>query len=112
MENAIKQGIMTQPEKVEYIMNKGCEYFGFKRDILNESVGTRDNIHKMKRYIALAIINKTEITMGEIASLLGYFSKDNVSVAIKKIKEELSDEFYGINKTKEIYNEFISYLNL
>ena len=104
--------VMTQPEKIEYIINRGCEYFGLKRDFLTESPGTRNNIHRIKRYIALAIVNETETTMQDIALLLGFYDKNGVSISLKKINEELSDEFYGINKTKVVYNELLSYLNL
>ena len=104
--------VMTQPERVEYIIDKGCEYFGLSRDALLNACGTRNNKHRIKRYIALAIYTKTETPMEIIGLMLGFARTEGVSNALKKIKEELSDEFYGENRTKEVYKELLSYLNL
>ena len=102
---------MTQPEKIDYIINKGCEYFGLTPDDLLRKTGTRSNVHRMKRYIALIILDHTETTMAGVATTLGFWNKDSVSSAIKKIRDELSDEFYGMNKTKIVYNELLKYLD-
>jgi len=104
--------VMTHSERVDYIINKGCEYFGMEKSELISACGTRNNKHRVKRYIALALYTKTETTMGTIGFMLGFGSNLGVSGALKKIKEELSDDFYGENRTKEVYNELLSYLNL
>ena len=101
---------MTKPEKIKYIIRKSAEYFGITTDELVHVIGTKNNIHRMKRYVALIILNQTETSMAELASILNYSYGCNVSVALKKIREELSDEFYGVNKTKVVYNELLEYL--
>ena len=32
MDDANNKRVMTQPQKVEYILNKGCEFLGLTRD--------------------------------------------------------------------------------
>lgn len=103
---------MTQPEKIEHIINKGCEFFGLTREeLLEKNLGTRGNIHRMKRYICFVILNEMEVTMDEVAHVHGlYNNKDCVSSSMKKMKEELSDEFYGSDKTKRVYKELLTHL--
>lgn len=108
----VKQSVMTQPKKIRHIIKKSTEYFGISEDFFFKKAGTRNNVHRIKRYIAYILSNETELLLSDIAELLGYYNKDVVSVSISKLKEELSDNFYGNNKTKMIYNELLSYLNL
>jgi len=103
---------MTQPEKVNYIISKGCDYFGVKESVLVGSMGTKSNLHRKKRYIALILYDEVEITLQEISERLGNFDKTSLSASIRRLREELSGEFYGSEKTKKIYNELLFYLNL
>lgn len=109
----VKQPVMmTQKYKIDYIINASCDYFGLARDVMINKTGTKDNIHRLKRYIALVLTEETEATQSDIAILLGFYSGTNTTKSIKKIREELSDEFFGVNKTKKVYNDLLTYLNL
>ena len=104
--------VMTQPEKVDYILDNSCGFFGIKRGDLTINTGSRSKIWFKKRFIVAVLDEYTACIQEEIAVLVGYRDRTNVSTHLKKIKEELSGELYGCEKTKRIYNELLSYLNL
>lgn len=108
MENTI----LTQPQKVEYILTKGCEYFGLDKSLLKKKFSRGEGRWAMKRYLIPVLYGHTISSEEDIANLLGYKNKSNVAYHIKKMKEELSDETYGSDKTKAIYKEFLAYLNM
>ena len=103
---------MTQPEKVKYIIDNSCVFFGIEKGDLIINVGSRSKIWFKKRFIVAALDEFTACNQEEIAELVGYKERTNVSTHLKKFKEELSTELYGYEKTKRIYNELLSYLNL
>ena len=104
--------VMTQPERVEYIIDKGCEYFGVdKKDLISPNRG-RSAMGGKKRYLSMVLSEYTVLNVPEITELLSYSSPQNVYRNILGLKQELSEELYGCEKTKRIYNELLSYLNL
>lgn len=108
----VKQSIMTQPEKVEYIISGCCDYFGITKDDIARNTGSRSSIWDKKRFIVYLLFNHTPCNTTDITKYLGYKSRRNVSYHIKMLEDELSENTYGNNKTKMIYNELLSYLNL
>jgi len=112
MEDADNRKVMTQPEKVEYIIDSSCTFFGIMRSELTANVGSRSKIWFKKRFIGAVLDDYTACTQAEIAKLLGYKERSNVSTHLRNIKEELSTELYGSEKIKRVYNELLSYLNL
>ena len=111
MEDAIRK-IMTQPEKVEHILNGCCDYFGLKREDLQAENGSRSHIWNKKRYILSILMDKTALSINEIKSLLGYKQYGTVVFHYNNIKDGLSEESYGNDKTKMIYNELLTFLKL
>ena len=112
MANAGDGKIMTQPEKAEHIIVKGCEYFGLSRDKLIQPKSGGGGTATKRKYLSLVLSEHTICDGVEITALLGYSSTQNVYRNIKALKEEISEELYGVDKTKRIYNELLSYLNL
>ena len=108
----INSKIMTQPQKMEYIIEKGCEYFGLSKEKLTAPNMGKSAIAGKKKYISLVLSEYTAYNVVEIASELSYKSPQNVYRNILNLKEELSEEFYGTDKTKRIYNELLNYLQL
>ena len=111
MEDVIGK-IMTQPEKVEHIINGCCEYFGLKREDLQKNIGSRSVFWYKKRYMVVLLMDKTVLNAREIQSLLGYKERSTVVFHYENVKDELSDKVYGSQKTKMIYNELLNYLKL
>jgi len=112
MANAGDGKIMTQPEKAEHIIVKGCEYFGLSRDMLRRPSKGRSGTATKKRYLSLVLHEYTSYDGVEITEFLGYSDPQNVYRNVSVLKEELSEELYGNERTKRIYNELLSYLNL
>jgi hypothetical protein len=112
MENDNSKIIMTQPEKVEHILRGSCDYFGITKEDFFKKYGARSHIWKKKKYIAHILLNHTACNMSEVIQKLGYGQYNNANHHLKQITDELSDDIYGCKKTKMIYNELLSYLNL
>ncbi len=115
MDDVVKPVILTQPELIEYILDGGCRYLGLNRsdlEIRTHYSNSRSPVWHKKRYLALILDTYTNSSKVEIASLLGYRTHGNVISHIRKLKEEISNEVYGCDKTKKVYTELMSYLNL
>jgi len=108
----VKQSVMTQPEKIEHIIAGSCSYFGISKDDLFKTTGHRSHVWDKKRYIAFILREHTACNMTEITNKLGYGQYNNTNHNLKRITDELSEDIYGNKKTKMIYNELLSYLNL
>ena len=104
--------VMTQPEKAEYIISRGCKYFNIDRDDLSPKSGGRSSIASKKKYILMVLSEHTVYNLKELGKLMEYNYVGNVGKLIAGLKDELSGELYGCEKTKRIYNELLSYLNL
>jgi len=96
---------MTQPELIQYIVTEGCKYLGIKYPIEDYGV-------KNRKYIIMALRTYTLATYLEIARLLSFQGYLVVLKAHRRIEDELSDNVYGYEKTKLIYNNFLTYLKL
>jgi len=103
---------MTQPEKIEHILNGGCEYFGITREELTKKTGSHSSIWNKKLYLVMVLYDYTVCNMTDIATYLGYSSHNTVSYHLKIKKEELSEKMYGSDKTKRVYFELLKYLEL
>ena len=103
---------MTQPEKIEHILNGGCEYLGVKRELLEEKTGSRSKIWHKKAFLVMLLNEYTILSVDEIANHLGYKTHANVLYNIRKMKDELSEDVYGSKKTKMIYYELLKHLEL
>jgi chromosomal replication initiation ATPase DnaA len=104
--------IMTQPEKVEYILNRGCAYLGLDKDKLDYRGGNKSKDWHKKRFLIVLLLDNTNSSLREVAAYVGYKSHQNIMYHYKNMKQELSSELYGSDKIKSIYNELLSYLNL
>jgi hypothetical protein len=104
--------IMTQPEKIEHILNKGCDYLGIDRNNLTRKSGSRDKDWYKKRFLVPLLFDYTALSYRDIAGFLGYSNHSTPIHHYKIFKEEISGELYGSQKTKMIYTELLSYLNL
>jgi len=117
MGNDVSKGIMTQPEKVRHIISKGCEYFGITPEelatvIQNKSGRPPDSQYTPKKFIAYILLNNTALTNTRIMKEVGWANHSLVNHHCNRLKDELSDGVFGYEKTKMIYNELITYLNL
>lgn len=112
MDNAVEKRVMTHQDKVDYILSKSFEYFGIT-PTKGQSVfaGRTPNWNK-KRYIAKVLLDNTVLTQQEIADALGYSQHSSIIYHAKTLANELSPDVYGEEKTKRIYSDYISYLNL
>jgi len=105
--------IMTQPEKVEHILKGGCEFLGIPSSALvRGEIGTRSGLWKKKRYLIPVLYDYTVLSYTEMVDLLGYNDLPALRRGYDAIKNELSNEFYGSEKTRTIYNELLNYLKL
>ena len=102
---------LTQPQKIDAIIDGSCAYFGIKKEKLIGSYGTRNNIHKYRRYIAFVLSERVELPMADIAQVLGFWDKNRVSLALTRMRDELSTEFFSLKKTKEVYGDLVKYLD-
>lgn len=105
--------IMTQPEKVEYILNKGCEFLGLTReDVLEGGVGYKSAKWQKKRYLIPVLSDYTILTPTEISQILGYCDVASLLKAKEVITKDISGELYGSKKIKLVYDELLTYLKL
>ncbi len=112
MENDVSKKVMTQPEKVDYILAKSAEYFGVDKKEFSLKCTKGDKLWGKKKYVSLVLDERTILSRQEISKLLGFSNGNNVSYWLKTTREELSDKFFGNDKSKMIYKELLSYLNL
>lgn len=111
MDNAYNK-LMTRREKVNYILDGASKYFSIPRGSLKQGGGARSPAWQKKKYIMVLLCDYTPCTLREVANELGYKSHANVIYNYKKLKEELSGNLYGCDKTKMIYRELLTFLNL
>ena len=104
---------MTQPEKKEYILRRASEYFGISVEkMTSQRNGNRSALFGKKKILIPVLYNYTDASLTEIAQILGYKAMQSVSYHLKNLKQELSGELYGSQKTKMVYEELLTYLNL
>jgi chromosomal replication initiation ATPase DnaA len=103
---------MTDPEKVNYIIDKGCEYFGISRDQVSAPVLGKSKIWYKKRFLVVPLYDNTALSQQEIATLLGLKNHSTILYHYRELKEDISGELYGSNKTRKIYEELLAYLKL
>jgi chromosomal replication initiation ATPase DnaA len=104
--------IMTQPEKIEYIIKGSCEFFGIARNKFRCLTSSRSPIWHKKRHIIGVLHDYTAMSLREIAENLGYKEHTSILYHYKCLKRELSNEFYGYDKTKLVHKELLTYLKL
>lgn len=112
MDNADGKRVMTQPEKVEYIISRGCEFLGITRDDFSTKDTRKSKLWYKKRFLIPILYENTSLTIREVANLIGLKNHTTILYHIKVMKEEASGELYGSKKTKQVYDELLSYLNL
>ena len=107
-----KHRIMTHKEKMEYIINGSLEYLGLSKDYITVSRRISKRYSMNKRYIVPILYDYTRASMYEVAEALGYQRHSNALYHYSVLKNELSDDVYGYNKTKMIYRELLEYLGI
>ncbi len=112
MDSTDGKRVMTQPEKVEYIMDKGCEFFGLTRQELVTKDYRKSKMWYKKRFILGVLSDETALSLKEIAGCVGLKNHSTILYHKRCLDEELSEEVYGSQRTKTINKEFLSYLNL
>lgn len=103
---------MTQPQKIQHIITKSAEYFGIEGVEFTTSFMNKGDLFNKKPYVVYILSQHTACTQREISKLMGYADHSNVSYVIRNMKDALSGESYGNEKTKMIYNELIKYIDL
>ena len=113
MVNADNKRVMTQPQKVEYILEKGCEFLGLTRaDFISGTIGRKSDVWQKKRLLIPILNDNTLLTPTKIADVLGYRDVTAVIKARDLIMRDISGELYGSKKIKLVYDELLTYLNL
>lgn len=113
MVNADNKRVMTQPQKVEYILNKGCEFLGLaKDDLISGAIGRRSDRWQLKRLLIPVLSEHTLLTPTGMAEVLGYGDVTSIIKARDIIMRDISGELYGSKKIKLVYGELLTYLNL
>jgi chromosomal replication initiation ATPase DnaA len=103
----------ARKEKVEAIINGFCGYYGVKSNELCEPAqGRKGILWRQKRFLVPLLYDFTDLNFEEIRITLGYKSYTMVNYNYKTIKNELSGELYGSEKTKLIYSELLKFLQL
>lgn len=103
--------IMTTPEKTEHILNGICRYFGVSREELMSKPCIRTNFD-IRRYAVLLLYDYTASSHRHIAKALGYKKHGAVLFHYKNMKDEIGGALYGSEKTKMVYHELLTFLNL
>lgn len=105
-------GVLTEQQKIDLIINRGCRYFGILREDLKKKAGNLSHRWKKKRFLIVVLSRYTTAKSSEITTLLGYKSQSNVCYNKRMLEEELSDDFYGNKTTKQTYKELLAYINI
>lgn len=106
--------ILTQPEKIEYILSRGCEYFGINRKDLNKKIvgnNGKSSLNRARKLFFPILREATSITDKEIGALLGY-STQNMHYLKRRSTEDLSENFYGDASLRNTYQELREYINI
>lgn len=108
--------VMTQPEKIDHIISKGCEYFGISKDelIIPNKPGCKghNKLSIPRRIMGYLLSENTILTDEDIGLRLGFRVASTMCKVRKSIRDEISDSAYGYDKTKKIYKELITYIGL
>ncbi len=112
MADAINKQVMTQPEKINMIIDGCCKYFGVERSELEKKTGSRSSIWNKKRFMIILLNDYTSCTVKEMADYLGYNQRQGIYYHIEQMRQELGNDMFGYDKTKMVYKELLSYLNL
>ena len=104
---------MTQTEKIEHILNSTCTYFGLDREtISNPKRSDKSTRSIYSKFVIKALIDNTTLPNIGVARILGYKTHGNVSHHYNEMTDNLSGEFYGSDKIRRLYKEYLNYLNL
>ena len=105
--------MMTQVEKIEYILSSSCTYFGLDREVIgNPKRSDKSTRSTYSKFVIKALKDNTTLPTLGIAKILGYKTHGNVLHHYNEMTDELSDELYGSEKIKRLYKEYLNYLNL
>jgi hypothetical protein len=102
-------------ERVDCLLKRACDYYGVDISELTTTQKGRSNsnsVWKWKRYLILILYDNTDLDFTEIQSVLGYKSRPILSIHYNKLKEELSNEFYGSDKIKRNYKTLLTNIGL
>lgn len=104
---------MTQPEKINYVIERGAEYFGatVKELTSHPQNGRRDQWSVGRMMIAHYLKNNTTLTLAKLADMLGYKNHTSAYYLGLRLTDSLGDRF-GDDKTKKIYRELTEYIGL
>lgn len=111
MDNADNR-VMTLSARRDYVLKGASEYFDLDIKLMTAKRTKRDKSWWQKRYLVVILYDYTQATFQDIAETLGYKTHVTPFYHYAKMKDELSDTMYGAEKTKRIYNELLTYLNL
>lgn len=104
--------MMTQPEKVDFIMDKTCAFFGVSREEIKIQGDKGASRFISRRFAIKTLRDNTMLTFKSIADLLGYKKQETALYHYNTFTDEISDNVFGSEKTKRIYKEYTDYLNL
>ena len=104
--------VITQPEKVDMIINSACTFFGFNRKDLARGMKKKSPIGHHKRLIVPLLYDNTNLNFYEIGRHLGYASHSNTLKHYHRVKEEVSGDMYGYEKTKQTFEELKKFIGL
>jgi chromosomal replication initiation ATPase DnaA len=105
------RAVMTQPDRVERILNSACTYFGLTREDLAKK-RKKSPVQHHTRLLIPILYEQTNLNFKEIGAILGCQSHSNVIHHYRNVMEELSGDIPGYKKTIQTYNELTKFIDL
>lgn len=104
---------LNNHEKIDHIINGVCSFYDIPRDFVSKfGVGNNADLWDCRKYLTVLLYERTGLTFKNIAPLLGFKTHANVIHHYKTLKNQLSKEYYGDEKSKQTYNDLLKHLML
>ena len=101
----------TRPVSSEFIIDGVCDYFHIDKETLMAC--KRDRKLVEKRQLTATILHQhTNLTLREIAELLGYRNHSTIIHHVKNMSNYILGEYYGYDDLKKTYRQLLIHLKL
>ena len=103
--------IIWKKDRIEYILNGLCNYYGIGRD---ELIRRHKNPMKTnrKRIAVKLLTDVANCTLRDIAESMGRTSLTSISLLYHEISQDVSPVYYGNKDLKKEYSSILEYLGL
>lgn len=104
--------VLTQPEKIKLILEKSAQYFGVTVDELTRKQVKKGKVSPHKKLVIPILFDNTNLTGVKIGELMGYRDHVTANHHYRNMRDELSDETYGNERTKKLYKELVQFIGI